>query len=401
MERKNLEISKRSEKTQFSPIRRFNSLLGLAKEKRISVFELQIGQPDLETPKEFLERIKKFKGKILSYTDSLGFLETRKAWQKYYKDAGIDFKSSEIVITTGASESILFSFSAVCDPGDEIIVFEPFYSNYNGYASMLGIKLRPVRTFIENNFHLPEKKKILEKIGKKTKGILICNPNNPTGTVYQKEELKMISEIAKEKNLFVLSDETYREIIYDERKFYSMMHFKEIQDRVILIDSASKRFNICGARMGCLATKNKKIIEAVTKFAQARLSPPMLDQLALIPILKRSKKYTKKIVAEYTKRRNVVVKGLQKIPNISFAKPEGAFYMIVKLPIKDSNHFVEWLLTKFSFKKKTVMVAPASGFYANLGAGKDEIRIAFVLSVEKLREAIEIFTKGLQEYTKL
>jgi aspartate aminotransferase len=393
-----LKISKRAEKAQFSPIRKFVPFLEEAKRKGLKVFELHIGQPDLETPKEILREIKNFKGKILSYTNSLGILETRKAWQKYYKDVGINFDVSEIIVTTGGSEAILFAFSVICDPGEEIIVFEPFYSNYNGYASISGIKLVPVRTFSENGFRLPSKEEILKKISKKTRGILICNPNNPTGTVYEKEELKMIAKIAKENDLFILSDETYREFVYDEKKHYSMMEFPEIQDRVILLDSVSKRFNVCGARIGCLASKNKKVIEGVTKFAQARLSSPMLEQLAVIPLLKNSKKYIREIVQEYKKRRDVVFQSLQKIPGILCVKPSGAFYTIVKFPIKDSDHFVEWLLTHFSFKGKTVMVAPASGFYATPGAGKDEIRIAFVLSSEKLRQAIEILKNGLKEY---
>jgi aspartate aminotransferase len=398
MEGKSTRISTRAEEAQFSPIRKFVPLLEAAKKKGLEVFELHIGQPDLETPKEILREIKNFKGKILSYTNSLGVLETRKAWQKYYKDLGINFDISEIIVTMGGSEAILFALAAICDPGEEVIVFEPFYSNYNGYASILGVRLKPVRTFAKNGFHLPPKKEILKKITKKTKGILICNPNNPTGTVYEREELKMVAKIAKEKNLFVLSDETYREFVYDGKKHYSMMEFPEIQDRVILLDSVSKRFNACGARIGSLASKNKKVIEGVTKFAQARLSPPMLEQLAVIPLLKNSKKYTRKIVKEYKKRRDVVFQALQKIPGVFCVKPSGAFYVTVKLPIKDSDDFAKWLLTNFSFKGKTVMVSPASGFYATPGAGKDEIRIAFVLSAEKLKQAIEILKMGLKEY---
>jgi aspartate aminotransferase len=396
-----LEVSKRAREAQFSPIRKFVPFLEEAKRKGIKVFELHIGQPDLETPEEILNEIKNFKGKILSYTNSLGILETRKAWQKYYKDFGIDFDISEIIVTVGGSEAILFAFATICSPGEEVIVFEPFYSNYNGYASISGIRLKPVRTFAENGFHLPPKKEILKKINRKTKGILICNPNNPTGTVYEKEELEMIAKIAKEKNLFVLSDETYREFVYDGKKHYSMMEFRGLQDRVILLDSVSKRFSACGARIGCLASKNKKVIEGATKFAQARLSPPMIEQLAVIPILINSKKYTGKIAKEYKDRRDEVFKSLQKIPGICCVKPSGAFYITVKLPIKNSDDFAKWLLTDFSFKGKTVMVAPGSGFYATPGAGKDEIRIAFVLSKAKLKEAMAVFSKALNEYLKV
>jgi aspartate aminotransferase len=410
MKRKFLDISERAEEAQFSPIRKFVPFLEKAKKKGIEVFELHIGQPDLETPKEILKEIKSFKGKILSYTNSVGIEEVRLAWQKYYKDFGINFDTSEIIVTTGGSEAILFAFATICDPGDEIIVFEPFYTNYNGYASIAGIKLVPVRTFAKNGFHLPSKKEIEKKISKKTRGILICNPNNPTGTVYKKEELKMLAEIAKKKNLFILSDEAYREFVFDGRH-YSMMDFPEIRDRVILLDSVSKRFSACGVRIGCLASKNKKVIEGATKFAQARLSVPMLEQLAVIPLLKNSKRYTQKIVKEYKRRRDTVFNALQKIPEVFCLKPKGAFYIIVKLPIKprrresslrgrNSDDFAKWLLTDFSFKGKTVMVAPASGFYATKGLGKDEVRIAFVLSSEKLKEAMEIFKKGLKEYLK-
>jgi aspartate aminotransferase len=396
-----LDISKRAEEAQFSPIRKFVPFLEKAKKKGIEIFELHIGQPDLETPKEILKEIKSFKGKILSYTNSVGIEEVRLAWQKYYRDFGINFDTSEIIVTTGGSEAILFAFATICDPGDEIIVFEPFYTNYNGYASIAGIKLKPVRTFAKNGFHLPEKKEIVKKISKKTRGILICNPNNPTGTVYKKEELKVLAEIAKKRNLFILSDEAYREFVFDGEKYYSMMDFPGAKERIILLDSVSKRFSACGVRIGCLASKNKKVIEGATKFAQARLSVPMLEQLAVIPLLKNSKKYTQKIVKEYKKRRDTVFNALQKIPEVFCLKPKGAFYIIVKLPVRDSDHFARWLLTDFSFKGKTVMVAPASGFYATKGLGKDEVRIAFVLSSEKLKEAMEIFKKGLKEYLKI
>jgi aspartate aminotransferase len=256
-----------------------------------------------------------------------------------------------------------------------------------------------LRTFAKNGFHLPSKKEIEKKISKKTRGILICNPNNPTGTVYEKEELKMLAEIAKKKNLFILSDEAYREFVFDGRH-HSMMNFPEIRDRVILLDSVSKRFSACGARIGCLASKNKKVIEGATKFAQARLSVPMVEQLAVIPLLKNSKKYTQKIVKEYKKRRDVVFTALEKIPGVFCLKPKGAFYIMVKLPIKDSDHFAKWFLTDFSWQRKTVMVAPASGFYATKNLGKDEVRIAFVLSVSKLKGAMEVFKKGLEKYKK-
>jgi aspartate aminotransferase len=401
MNRKILDISERAEKAQFSPIRKFVPFLEKTKKKGIEVFELHIGQPDLETPKEILKEIKNFKSKILTYTNSVGIPEIRTAWQKYYKDVGINFDISEIIVTTGGSEAILFAFATICNPGEEIIVFEPFYTNYNGYASIAGIKLVPLRTLAKTGFHLPEKNEIEKKINKKTQGILICNPNNPTGTIYKKEELKMIAQIAKRHDLFILSDEVYREFVYDGEKHYSMMDFPEIRDRLILLDSISKRFSACGARIGCLASKNKKVIEGATKFAQARLSTPMVEQLAVIPLLKNSKKYTQKIAREYNRRRDTVFAALKKMPGIFCLKPKGAFYITVKLPIKNSDDFAQWLLTKFSFRGKTVMVAPASGFYATKGLGRDEIRIAFVLSSKKLKEAMKVFQKGLEKYIKI
>lgn len=396
-----MNISKRAKETQFSPIRKFVPLLEEVKKRGIEVFELHIGQPDLPTPKEILREIRSFDGKILAYTPSSGILETRVAWQKYYKSAGISFDVSEIIVTVGGSEAILFAFAAICSPGEEIIVFEPFYANYNGYASMAGIRLAPLTTFAENGFHLPSKKAIEEKINKKTRGILICNPNNPTGTVYGKKELRMIADIAKEHNLFILSDETYREFVYDGKIHCSMMVFADIRDRVILLDSLSKRFNACGLRIGCLASKNKEVIEGATKFAQARLSAPMIEQLAAVPLLEHCREYTKKVAAEYQKRRNTVFKEIEKIPNILCSRQKGAFYAILKLSIKDTDHFAEWLLKEFSFKGKTLLVAPGSGFYATKNLGKDEIRIAFVLSSSKLKQAIRILKKGLERYLSI
>jgi aspartate aminotransferase len=400
MANKSLTISDRSIETQFSPIRKFVPLLESIKMRGIKVFELHMGQPHFNTPEEILNKIRSFNGKIIAYAPSSGTPEARCSWQKYYKDVGIDFDISEIIVTTGGSEAILFAFATICSPGEEIIVFEPFYTSYNGHASMAGVRLVPLRTLAETGFHLPDRRTIEDKIGKNTRGILLCNPNNPTGTVYKKEELLMIAEIAEKHNLFVLADETYREFVYDEEKHYSMMNFLNIRDRVVLLDSISKRFNACGSRIGCLASKNKDIIEGVTKFAQTRLSSPMVEQLAAVPLLENSKQYVKRIVSEVKKRRDTIFEVIQKIPNIVCLKPSGAFYAIVKLPINNSNHFTEWLLSEFSWKSKTVIVAPAEGFYATSDAGKDEIRIAFVLSSEELREAMEIFKRGLEKYLR-
>ena len=394
------KISNRGRETPFSPIRKFVPLLEKVKKKGIKVYEIHIGQPDLATPPQILNEVRKFQGKRLTYTPSTGVSELKLAWQRYFKSVRINFDVSEIIATIGGSEAIFFAFTAVCDPGEEIIVFEPFYTTYNSYASMVAVKLVPLRTFAKNGFRLPEKKDIERKITKKTRAILICNPNNPTGTVYTKKELKNVIDVAKKHNLFILSDETYREFVYDNQKHYSIMDFKLGRPRAILLDSVSKRFSACGVRIGCLASKDKDIIKAVTKFTQARLSLPMLEQRAIVPILENGRKYTKKIINEYKKRRDTVFKELKKIPKVQCQEPKGAFYMIAKLPIKDSEDFTKWLLTKFSFKGETVMVSPASGFYATKGMGRDEIRIAFVLSSPKLKRAINILGKGLWQYKR-
>lgn len=396
--RKNiLNISSRGELVPFSPMRKFVPFLEKAKERGIEVFELQIGQPDFPTPKEILRNLNEFKLPRLSYTHFLGPLELREGWRKYFQNQGIDFEISDIVCTLGASEAILFAFAAICDPGENIILFEPFYPNYLGFAYLLGIKLKAVRLKAENGYHLPKEKEIEKLIDKKTKGILITNPNNPTGTVYEKKELEMVWKIAKKHNLFILSDETYREFVYDGREFFSMANFNG--ERVIILESASKKLSSCGARIGCLASKNKKVIETTAKFAQTRLSLPQAEALAVASVLKHSKSYTRKIVKECKKRRDVVFNELKKIPGVFCLKPEGAFYILVKLPIKDSDDFAKWLLTDFSYKGKTVMVTPGSGFYLTPGLGKDEIRIAFVLSPKKLKEAISILGIALKEYS--
>lgn len=398
MSKKLPKISLRAQKAPLSPIRKFVPLLEKVKKRGIKVYELHIGQPDLPTPPQILKKIKNFKEKILRYTPSTGILEVRRAWQKYYKSQGINFELSEIIVTIGGSEAIFFALAAICNPNDEVLVPEPFYANYNGFAAIANVKLKPITTFAETGFHLPGKKKIEKQITRKTKAILICNPNNPTGTVYTKKELKTIIDIARKHNLFVLSDEVYREFVYDGEKHYSIMSFPKIRSQVILLDSVSKRFSACGVRIGCLATKNKMVLEAVNKFAQARLSLPMIEQLATVDILQNSKKYTQKIAREYKKRRDAVFEGLQKIAGAKYLKPKGAFYITVKLPVKNAEDFTKWLLTKFSYNGKTVMVAPAAGFYATPRLGRDEIRIAFVLSSSKLKQAMNLLKIALREY---
>ena len=394
-----LKISKRAQFIPASPMRKFIPYAERAKKKGIEIYHLNIGQPDLEIPSQVYKSIRNFKEKILPYGRSEGEIEFIKAWQKYFENYGINFSEDEIVITTGGSEAIIFAMITVCNPGEEIIVFEPFYANYNGFAALADIKLKPVTCQRDNNFRLPEKSEIEKKITKKTKAILICNPNNPTGTVYTKKEIQRLIDLALKHNLFILSDEVYREFVYTDQKHQSIAYFPKIKKQAILLDSLSKRFNVCGARVGCLASKNKKIIEAAIKLSQARLSPPYLEEKILLSILRKPKFYLKRLVSEYRKRRKVVVQALSRIPGAKFIEPQGAFYIIVELPINDSEKFAKWLLEKYNYKGKTVMIAPATGFYATPNLGKKEIRIAWILKKEDLAKALDILRRGIEDYT--
>jgi len=396
-----MQISQRALQTQVSPIRKLNPLALAAEKRGIAVIKLNIGQPDLPAPPAFLKEIKKIPFKNVAYAPSQGLRPAIKAWQIYLKNIGLNFSEEEIMITTAGSESLIFAMATIADPGEEILIFEPFYTNYNGFASLISVKLVPIKTKIEAGFHLPSKQEIEKKITPKTRGILICNPNNPTGTVYTKKELAILAKIAKKHHLFLINDEVYREFVFGGKKHYSLFNFKEIEKNIILCDSVSKRFNLCGARVGCLASKNKAVTENVLKFAQARLSSPTLEQLAVIPLLKNSRPYTRKLIKEYEKRRKTIETGLKNIPGITYHFPEGAFYLIIKLPIKDSEHFCRWLLEKFQYKKTTVMLAPASGFYATPGLGKNEVRIAFVYRPEILKKGLEILKIALEKYKKI
>ncbi|MFA5051071.1 MAG: pyridoxal phosphate-dependent aminotransferase [Patescibacteria group bacterium] len=395
------KISKRAQIIPYSPMRKFLPYAEAAKRKGIKIYHLNIGQPDLEMPSLVYQEIRNFKEKILPYGRSQGEIEFIQAWQKYFKNYQINFSQDEIIITAGGSEAIIFAMTAVCDPGEEIIVFEPLYANYNGFACLADVKLKPISCSVKNGFRLPKKQEIEKKISPKTKAILICNPNNPTGTVYTKTEIQMLVDLAKKHHLFILSDEVYREFIYTNQKHQSIAYFPKIKNQAILLDSVSKRFNACGARIGCLCSKNKEINEAVLKFTQARLSPPYLEQKFLLPILNNSKFYLKKVVNEYKKRREVIIEVLSEIPGVEFKEPEGAFYIIAKLPVDDADKFAKWLLTDFNYQRKTIMIAPGSGFYATEGLGKKEIRIAWILNRKDLAAAMDILKRGLEEYRKL
>ncbi len=392
-------ISVRDKYMQASPIRKLVPLANAAKASGVSVYHLNIGQPDIETPHEILDAFKKIEVKTIAYSPSQGEAKYLDALVKYYGSTGVkDLKTSDLVVTMGGSEAILFSMMAVCDPGDEIIVFEPFYTNYNGFAVMANVNLVPILTHADDGFHLPCEKEINEKITSKTRAILICNPNNPTGTVYTEKEFEMLSKICKKHNLMLLSDEVYREFVYDGEKHVSALALDNMRDRVVIMDSISKRYSACGIRMGCVISRNAELMNLIVRFAQARLSSPYAEQIASAEAVNIKPAYMCDMIDEYKKRRDIVYEALEKMPDIICKKPKGAFYVIVKLPIKDADKFAAWLLTDFRRDNKTIMVAPASGFYATPGHGCDEVRLAYVINREHLKDAMMLFAEAVKEY---
>mgnify|MGYP006126313171 FL=1 len=383
-----------------SPIRKLVPYAEKAKQKGIKVFHLNIGQPDIETPKNAINAVKNADIKILAYSKSEGDLVLREKISEYYKTFNVLVSSSEIIVTSGASEALLFSIGSIMDPNDEIIIPEPFYANYNGFSVANGVKIVPIFSSIDDNFSLPNIEEFENLITDKTKAILICNPNNPTGYVYSKEELKRLIKIVKKHNLFLIVDEVYREFTYDGISHTSIMEFNEISENAIVIDSVSKRYSMCGARIGCIISKNKEFLNTAMKFAQARLSPPSLAQIASTAALDTGKDYFEKIIEEYNKRRVVLIKGLKDIPGVKVSEPKGAFYCVAELPVDDSEDFAKWLLESYNLNKKTIMIAPAGGFYSTPNTGNNQVRIAYVLNENDLKDSIEILKKGLIEYSK-
>lgn len=395
-----MKLSTRALEIQASPIRKLMPYANQAKKNGIKVYHLNIGQPDIETPQVMMDAYHKFDEKVLAYGPSQGLDVYRQGLVSYYAKHNIKLTEDEIIVTTAGSEAIVFALSVVCNEGDEVIVPEPFYTNYNGFATMASIKLKPITTYAENGFALPDSSKFEALITPKTKAILICNPGNPTGTVYSETEILRVAKIAKQHNLFVISDEVYREFIYDGLKHFSIMDVPDFQENAILVDSVSKRYSACGARIGCIASQNKELMAAVLKFAQARLCPPTVDQLAANACVYLEDAYFEAILQEYKKRRDLVFAELQKIPGCICVLPQGAFYIIAKLPIKDAEDFIIWLMRDFQINNKTVMAAPAEGFYATPGLGRNELRIAYILKEEDLKDAMHIFRTGLAEYIK-
>ena len=381
-----------------SPIRKLVPFAETAKKNGTHVFHLNIGQPDIETPSQVIQKIQKIDRKVIEYSHSAGFQSYRTGLANYYQKLGFELDpEKEIMVTTGGSEALIFAFQCCFETGDEIIIPEPFYANYNGFATSCGIKVVSVTAKIENGFALPPIAELEAKVTSKTKGILICNPGNPTGYLYSEDEMISLKKIIKKYDLFLFADEVYREFCYDGSNHYSALKLKEIENNVILIDSVSKRYSMCGARIGALISKNHHFMEMALKFAQARLSPPTLGQIAGEAALNTPKSYFEEVSQEYVQRRDIIVNGLNKIDGVTCPKPKGAFYAIAELPINDADHFCQWILESFQYEGCTVMMAPASGFYANSKV-KNQVRIAYVLEKEYLKKAVICIEKALELY---
>ncbi len=392
------KISEKGHKMPESPIRKLVPFAEQAYKDGKTVYHLNIGQPDIKTPQLALDAVKTHSLDIIAYTRSEGSESYRMKIADYYKKYDINVDPKDIIVTTGGSEALLFTFGSVMDIGDEIIIPEPFYANYNGFSTASGIEVVPVISKIENNFALPPIEEFEKLITPKTKAILICNPGNPTGYLYSKDEIKKLASLVKKHDLFLIADEVYREFAYDGTEHYSILKEPSIKDNAIVIDSVSKRYSMCGARIGYLVSKNKEVISTALKYAQARLSPPTLAQIAGEAALDTPNSYFEDVINEYVERRNTLISELRKIDGVKVAKPNGAFYCIAELPVQNTDDFARWLLEHFSLENETVMVAPAAGFYSSPNVGKNQIRIAYVLNKESLKKAVRIIGEALKVY---
>jgi len=396
-----MNISRRGRTIQASPIRKFKPLADAAVAKGLRVYFINIGDPDIPTPRPIMDAVHGFEQKVLSYGPAQGFLELRQAVAAYFGSYKIPLTEDNVIITTGGSEAVLFAFCAVADPGQEIIVAEPFYTNYNGFASIADVKLVPLTLKAENGFRLSPASEYEARITPRTRAIILCSPNNPTGTVYTAEELDRVGALAKKHNLFLIGDEVYKEFVYDGLVHKSVLELPGLEDNVIVTDSISKRFSCCGARIGAFITRNSRVFDAALRFAQARLCPPSIEQKAALAAYRMGIGFFEPIRQEYERRRNVLYEGISSIPGVIVRKPQGAFYMVAKLPIKDADHFVTWMLSEFEMDGQTVMVAPGPGFYSTPGKGLNEVRMAYVLKEEDLVKAIRVFRAGLERYKTL
>lgn len=392
------KISQKAVDMPASPIRKLVPYAEKAKKVGKIVYHLNIGQPDIETPQVALDAIRNFDQKVIEYSHSAGFESYRNKLAATYQKGGLPVNPEDIIITTGGSEALIFGFMSCCNPGDEVIIPEPFYANYNGFAVTAGLTVVPVTATIETGFALPPVSEIEAKITPKTKAIVICNPGNPTGYLYSKEELEQLRDIVKKHDLFLFADEVYREFCYDGAQPFSVLNLEGIEENVIMIDSVSKRYSMCGARIGAMVSKNKEVMTAALKFGQARLSPPTVDQIASEAALETPQSYFDNVVSEYVERRNIMVDGLNAIPGVFCPKPSGAFYCVAKFPVDDAEKFCQWLLEDFEYNGQTVMMAPANGFYSSPGAGKQEARIAYVLNKESLKNAVKCLEEALKVY---
>lgn len=391
-------FSERIENLESSPIRKLIPYSDQAKANGNKVYHLNIGQPDIKTPKEYYEALKSFDDDVLSYASSQGVPELIDSFVKYFEKHDMHFSKNEMIITNGGSEALLFALLSICDNGDNVLIPEPFYTNYYSFLNIAGVNVTPITTKAEEGFNLPSKEEIIKLINPKTKGFLLSNPGNPTGKVYSREEVELIKDIALENDLFIISDEVYKEFTYDGLEFTSFAHFKEVEDRVILIDSISKRYSACGARIGCIATKNKELYPHLLKLGQSRLSVATVEQVAAANLINVPDSYMEEIIVEYTKRRDLVYNSLQDMDGVICKKPLGAFYVIAKLPVENAEDFVIWLLTDFNIDKETVMLTPAEKFYGTKGLGKDEVRISYCLNLQSLTKAMHILKEGLKAY---
>nr|WP_299388457.1 pyridoxal phosphate-dependent aminotransferase [Allomuricauda sp.] len=393
-------ISEKGGKMPASPIRKLVPYAEAAKKRGIHVIHLNIGQPDIKTPKIALDAVRNHTIEVLAYSMTEGSEAYREKIAAYYAKNDISVKADNIIVTTGGSEALAFVMGTIMDAEDEIIIPEPFYANYNGFATASGVNVVPIVSSIDSNFALPPIADFEKLIGPKTKAILICNPGNPTGYLYSKSEIQQLAQLVKKHNLFLVADEVYREFAYDGREHYSILQEPGLEEHAIIVDSVSKRYSMCGARIGCLVSKNREVVQTAMKFAQARLSPPTFAQIASEAALDTPNSYFEAVITEYVERRNILVSELQKIEGVKVAVPQGAFYCVVELPISNSDDFAQWLLEKFEMEGATVMVAPAAGFYATKGLGMNQIRIAYVLEKEELLKAVRILGFALQEYKK-
>ena len=393
-----MKISQRATNMPSSPIRKLTKYSDRAKRNGIHVYHLNIGQPDIDTPPNALEAVRNMDHKILEYSPSQGIKSLRTKKVSYYAEYGIDLSPDEIIITAGGSEAIMFAFMSCIDPGDEIIVTDPSYANYMAFAISCGAVVKSVKTSIEDGFRLPSVEAFEEQITERTKAILICNPNNPTGYLYSRAEMKQLRDIVKKHDLYLISDEVYREFIYTKQPYFSAFHLENMEQNVILVDSVSKRYSECGIRIGALITRNKQVRDAVMKFCQARLSPPLIGQIIAEASLSTPHEYMENVYEEYLQRRNFLINGLNKIPGVYCPAPMGAFYVMVKLPVDNAEAFCKWCLTDFSYEDQTVMMAPGNGFYSDPECGKDQVRMAYVLCKEDLAKALVVLQKALEAY---